>query len=438
MGNIAISKPEHGGKLFVSYWTQSDTSWAVPVDITNSFLTDRTTPLTTTVSGDVSLTESDIVEKFRLIMVYTVSTTLDKIYLSGITQNTGLDFDVFHGAQTEADVLAGTVPSTAIGSTQAQTVPARPRNTGNELITFSDQSALAFMVEVSNIDAANEGQNLNLIKNGDFQDSLDSFWTKSEAGGSTATNETDGTGNVTKKLSYSTGGDVSWHQQLGFTTQSAQDFTFSIDVIGGFNIVTQDLGDYRIGSTIAGGESLSDTAVTGDIGTTLSVNFSVLSGVNLEYLTFIYDSGQTGEFEFDNASLVATTGDSFIGQRLDVRGVFFGVEIYRPDLNYSYGATLDNSYKYSENNTANSHYQNKLNSLRVDNLPVESQTDEQIKDAEYLDYLLGDGYCFYQRDVAATDQSEYFLANFKHTKRTPDHFNRNTTQLTLKEAHEWN
>jgi len=444
MSKMAISKAEHNGcVLKYQYSTDGGTTYSALETVTDTFLRDRTKTHVGSVSGRSSLTD-DLVEKERFVIYYDTATALDKIYLAGLTQTAGLSFDIYG-----EDVALDVIPTSQIGTTVAQTVATRPRATANQLLTFTEQTNTCFMVEISGVASIDGGTSTNLLQNGSLvlqgnDDVAD--WTELDLGEGTlslagSTGEEAEVTAIGNNMTAS--GDLAYlYQNISQTTVVDQDFVAvsfvrKATVTGG-----TDVGMIRVGTTIDSSTHLEGIITEADEGTTVSYPFSVLSGVALGYFTIgstsgVVDVGEDMEFGFQNVGLYATSGSVYTGAPLDHRAIFFGVEVYQPEYNYNYGGSLDNSQKYIGNKTLTSNYQFKQNSTRSDKLTLEHQSEVAIKDLEYLDYQLSDGYCFYQRDKDATDPSEFFLANFRHTSRRNDFIDYNSTSITLEEAHEW-
>lgn len=428
MGKLAISKPEHSNcTLKYQYSTDGGTTFSALEDVTDSFLKDRSKTHTGSVSGLVSFAD-DLVEVERFIIYYETATSLDKIYLSGLTQTAGLTFDVYAD-----DVAVDAIPTTKVGSSISQAVTTRPRDTANELLTFAEITKTAFMIEIGGIQSYNGGDSANLLKNGDFESGDNGDWIIS------------GTASVEDDLSYGwvgtlfgAGGGNSLSQSIDTTALGDVDFKLSFlarDVVG---FISGIGGKVEVNSGAYVNEAI-DSSMSNSIQEYI---FTLPSSENT--LTVQFSGGGAVDpagLQFDNASLEINQEGVpvYIGSNLDKRGIFFGKEIFQPDYNFNYGAPLDNSYKHTNNSTRTSNYPHKTNSTRSDSLTLSNQTPSKLDDLEYLDYQLKEnqGYCFYQRDVDSADAKDFFLANFSHSERTPDFFNQSSTQINLQEHHEW-
>lgn len=420
MGKLAVSKPEHNGTLWYSYLTDGGTTWSSPVEVTETFLSDRTKTYVGQVSDRFNFS-GVFVEAERFIMYYPAVTTLDKIYLSGLSQSTNLTFDVYADNVTE-----GVIPTTKILGPVSQTVPARPRNTSNQLLSFTEQAATCFMVEVTDIGSRMlDGQGYELLVNGDFETGDDTGWTVVGDIGTGVFASSPGFGNGDYYANMNTfGGGASFSQVVDFTGAGDLSLSVSVNVFGPTNN----------GSLITVVGNATYVSASIDAVSSYEEIFVLPSGNTNVTVTVTCPSSTT---PVDDISLVVVAGEFNIPDPLDHRAIFFGKQIYQPEYNYNYGGALDNSRKYQSDRTQTSNYQFKTNSTRSDQLTIDHESNEAIKDLEYLDYELQDGYCFYQRDVDATDPAEYFLANFQHGARQNDFRDYNSTNLSFEETHEW-
>lgn len=412
---MAISKPEHEGRLFYSYLL-ADGEWSELEDITEIFLTDRTRAFTGSNSRGVGLSPDGIIDAERFIIYYDEPTELDKIVLSGITQAQGLRYRVY---ANNLDV--GEIPTRRIANIR-QDKTDRPRRTANDLINFVKTKRSCFMVEISGIDPLEGDNNTNLLRNGDFELGDNGDW--------------DLQANARIEQRSGTRGKFSAVTQGGLIRQiiNSEGVSGATASFGGRVLEVESEIRTGVISFSLNSPATFDTVDETQIGQVVSFDFDI-NDLDFFELGFGAPVGET--FSMDDMFLNVSGTVVYESQALDHRAIFFGRKIYQPEYNYSYGAQLDNSHKYATARTSTSNYQYRLNSTRVDPLTITDQTDQAIKDLEYLDFELGDGYCFYQRDIDSLDASEFFIANFSHGARSQDYFNGNSIQMTLEEHHEW-
>ena len=422
MSKLTVSRPHHSG-CTLKYQSSTDggVTFSALEDITESFLLDKTKTHTGSVSGRTSLSD-DLLEVDRFLIYYESAQPLDKIFLSGLTQESGLSFKVFG-----EDVSLDEIPTTQIGSTISQVVAARPRRTSNQLLTFTEESKTCFMVERHGIESHDGGHGLNLMVNGGF-----------ESGDLTGWSSTGSTGTITT-------GDFTY----GTTGESPDALFQSIDIGSSdlslsFYYVSENASQLTNPSLIITGAvaGVYTTSQSTDGGRT-RLDFDVLStetSIEIKFLNNgVYDGYDDPDVRANIArcELVVNSGSAYTGSPVDTRAIFFGQETYQPDYNFSYGGSFDNFHKYNTTKTQSSNYQEKIDSTRVDNLVLDNQSLIAIEDLEYLDYQLDNGYCFYQRDDSSVDPSSFFLANFTHGSRKNNHASANSATVTFKESHEW-